>query len=102
MGGRQGRRERWRGGRDGRSDHSLVLRLEPSDRLPPERAAVIRNLHRLVLPDEDVRGFVPLGCYKVEPAKQQRKWAPPDPLGITLVPHQLLLSGFCRGIAAKT
>ena len=41
----------------------------PADHLPPERAAVLRDTHRLVPPDVDVRGPVPLGCYKVELAK---------------------------------
>ena len=43
----------------------------PADQLPPERAAVLRDMHRLVLPDVDVRGPAPLGCYKVEPAEQK-------------------------------
>ena len=45
--------------------------VRPRDFLAPERAAVLRDMDRLLLPEEDVRGPVPLGCYMVEPSEQR-------------------------------
>ena len=45
--------------------------VRPCDFLAPERAAVLRDMGRLLLPEEDVRGPVLLGCYMVEPSEQR-------------------------------
>lgn len=45
--------------------------VRPANQLQPERAAVLRDMRRLVLTDVDVRGPVSLGCFEVEPAEQK-------------------------------
>ena len=45
--------------------------VRPRDFQFPERASVLRDLSGLLLPEEDVRGPVPLGCYIVEHTEQR-------------------------------